>query len=59
VDEGGGAREVGAGLEAFEGGVAFGGGAAAEEDVVGAFGEELGGELEADACVSWSRKGSC
>jgi len=48
VDEGGGAWGF-KGLEALEGGAAFGGGAAAEEDVMGAFCEELGGELEADA----------
>jgi hypothetical protein len=39
-------------LQVSEGGGAFGEGAGAEEDVViGAFGEELGGELEADAVV--------
>jgi hypothetical protein len=39
-------------LQVGEGGCAFGGGAGAEEDVViGVFGEELGGELEADAAV--------
>ena len=38
-------------MESVEGGGATVWGAGAEEDVVGAFGEELAGEFEADAAV--------
>lgn len=41
------------GLQFFDGGFAFVDRAGADEDVVGAFGHELGGPFEADAAVGF------